>query len=114
MIGVRRLGSEDWGQSKNWEAGRNQGNEEANFYSDPNLHNLLIFTLTPISTPISFTLTPISGLAGAVYASRQNMAILAAVSRLISGQALAKISIPWVVPITCRQRAGTPAFNKLR
>ena len=50
----------------------------------------------------------------APFASRQNMAIWAAVSLLISGQQLAKISMPWVVPITCLQRAGTPARSRLR
>ena len=37
-----------------------------------------------------------------------------AVSRLMSGQQMAKISVPWTVPITCRQRAETPLFNRRR
>ena len=45
---------------------------------------------------------------------RQKLAMLRAVSRLISGQAMAKISVPWMVPITCRQAAGTPARSSRR
>jgi hypothetical protein len=40
--------------------------------------------------------------------------MLAAVSRLISGQAIAKISVPWIVPITCRHCARTPARSSRR
>src|SRR5215471_19240725 len=36
------------------------------------------------------------------------LAISDAVSRLMSGQHEMKISVPWTVPITCRQRACTP------
>ncbi len=38
-----------------------------------------------------------------------NWARSAAVSRLMSGQQMEKISVPWTVPITWRQRAETPA-----
>ena len=37
-----------------------------------------------------------------------------AVSRLMSGHEIAKISVPWIVPITWRQRAVTPARNSMR
>ena len=47
-------------------------------------------------------------------ASRQNWAMLAAVSRLMSGQASENTSVPWMVPITCRHRAGTPARSSVR
>ena len=39
----------------------------------------------------------------------QNAAMLRAVSRLISGQAVGKISVPWMVPMSWRQVAATPA-----
>ena len=45
---------------------------------------------------------------------RQKSAMLRAVSRLISGQVMGKISVPWMVPITCRQLAGTPARSSRR
>lgn len=45
---------------------------------------------------------------------RTKWAMLAAVSRLMSGHARGKISVPWMVPITWRQRAGTPARTSSR
>jgi hypothetical protein len=44
----------------------------------------------------------------------QNAAMLRAVSRLISGQAIGKISVPCTVPITTRQVAATPARSSSR
>jgi hypothetical protein len=44
----------------------------------------------------------------------QNAARSRAVSRLISGQAMVTISVPCIVPITCRHRAGTPARSRRR
>ena len=44
----------------------------------------------------------------------QKRAISAAVSRLMSGQQVGKISVPWIVPITCRQRARTPLCRSNR
>jgi hypothetical protein len=43
-----------------------------------------------------------------------NAAMSRAVSRLISGQAIMKISVPCIVPIICRHRAATPASSSLR
>ena len=40
--------------------------------------------------------------------------MLAAVSRLMSGHTTEKISVPWIVPITWRQRAATPARSSSR
>ena len=48
-----------------------------------------------------------------VPARRAKSAMLAAVSRLTSGQ-VRKISVPWIVPMTCRQRALTPARSSRR
>ena len=45
---------------------------------------------------------------------RTNSAIAAAVSRLMSGHITGKISVPWIVPITWRQRASTPARSSSR
>jgi hypothetical protein len=45
---------------------------------------------------------------------RQNSAMFRAVSRLISGQAMGKISVPCIVPITWRQRASTPSRSSSR
>jgi len=44
-----------------------------------------------------------------VPAMRAKSAMLAAVSRLMSGHTKGKISVPWIVPMTWRQRASTPA-----
>ena len=38
----------------------------------------------------------------------QKSAILRAVSLLMSGQTTGMVSVPWTVPITCRQTAGNP------
>ena len=38
--------------------------------------------------------------------------MLTAVSWLISGHSIGRISVPWIVPMTCRHRAGTPARNR--
>ena len=46
--------------------------------------------------------------------SRTKRARSLAVSRLMSGQQIAKISTPWVVPMTCLQRALTPFWISSR
>ena len=40
--------------------------------------------------------------------------MLAAVSRLMSGSTAVNTSIPWLVPMTVRHWAGTPASNNRR
>ena len=45
---------------------------------------------------------------------KQKRAMLCAVSWLTSGHAMGKISVAWMVPITWRQLAGTPARNSRR
>ena len=54
------------------------------------------------------------GKRGGHHAVRQKSAMETAVSRLMSGAAMGNISVPWMVPITCRQRALTPARSSLR
>ena len=44
----------------------------------------------------------------------QKAAMSRAVSRLTSGHAIVKISVPCIVPSTCRPRAGTPALSSSR
>jgi hypothetical protein len=44
----------------------------------------------------------------------QKLAMSLAVSWLISGQQVGKISVPWIVPTTCQQRARTPLCKRSR